>query len=222
MSYFISNENQNKLNDKVKNLEIEGNIINDNLGKYYSDLKYLKKHIIFNFLKRYHLKLQNLICKEKVLKTTNQESIELIKVINSKLKDLVVIMHTKGNEKTILEEDVYYECMDLYNTLTLDIHEICNSTDVSIVELSNLDILIDKVYNYYQEVNFDNIDFDFNVKINIEDYDFYENNSSFIEYICNCFKDKVKYEEFNINAKKYLTIRKYINNSSFKRIRKNK
>ncbi len=222
MSYFISNEDQNKLNDKVKKLEIEGNIINDNLGKYYNDLKYLKKHIIFSFLTRYNLKLQNFICKEKVLKSTNRESIELIKVINSKLKDLVVVMYTKGNNKSILEEEVYYECMDLYNTLILDIQEICNSTDVSIIELSNLDMLIDKVYNYYKEVNFDDIEFDFNEKINIEDYKYYDENISFIEYICNCFKDKVKYEEFNINAKKYLTIRKCINNNSFKRIRKNK
>ena len=222
MSYFISNDNQNKLNNKVKNLEIEGNKISDNLVKYYNDLKYFKKHIVFSLLKRYRLKLENLISKEEVLKTNNRESIKLIKEINSKLKDLVVAMHTKGNDKSILEEDVYYDCMDLYNTLALDIYELCNSIDMSAVELSNLNMLIDKVYNYYKDVNFDDIEFDFNIKINIDDYELYENNNSFIEYICNCFKDQVKYEEFIINAKKYLTIRKHINTSSFKRIRSSK
>ena len=218
MSYFISSSDQNKLNNKVKNLKIEGNKVNDNLVKYYNDLNYLKKHILFSLLKKYRLKLENLICKEEVLRTTNRKSIEIIEEINSKLKDLVVVMHTKGNDKSILEEDVYYECMDLYNTLALAIYELCNSISMSAVELNNLNMLIDKVYNYYRDVNFDDIEFDFHIKINIDDYELYENNSSFIEYICNCFKDKVKYEEFIINAKKYLTIRKHINTSSFKRI----
>ena len=222
MSYFISSNEQNKLNDKVKNLEIEENKINDNLVKYYNDLKYIKKHILFSFLKRYCLKLENLICKEEVLRTTNSESIELIKEINSKLKDLVVVMHTKGNNKNIFEENIYYECMDLYNTLILNIYELCNSIDMSAVELNNLNMLLDKVYNYYQEVNFDDIDFDYNVKINIDDYELYEKNNSFIEFICNCFKSKVDYEEFIINAKKYLTIRKNINSTSFKRIKRSK
>ncbi len=222
MSYFISNNDQNKLNSKVKNLEIERNKINDNLVKYHNDLKYLKKHVLFSLLKRYRLKLENLISKEEVLKNNNCESIELIKDINSKLKDLVVVMHTKGNNKSILEENVYYECMDLYNILVLNIYELCNSIDMSVVELNNLKMLIDKVYNYYQDVNFDNISFDYDIKINIDDYWLYDENNSFIEYICNCFKDKVKYEEFIINAKKYLTIRKHINLSNFKRIRKSK
>ena len=220
MSYFISSSDQNKLNNKVKNLEIEKNKINDNLVKYYNDLKYLKKHIVFSLLKRYRLKLENLINKEEVLRTTNRESIELIKEINSKLKDLVVVMHTKGNDKNIFEENVYYECMDLYNTLILNIYELCNSTSMSIVELSNLNKLIDNVYNYYQEVNFDDIELDFEVKINIEDYELYDNISSFIEYICNCFKDKINYEEFMVNAKKYLTIRKSIHNVKVRKINK--
>ena len=220
MSYFISSSDQNKLNNKVKNLEIEKNKINDNLVKYYNDLKYLKKHIVFSLLKRYRLKLENLICKEEVLRTTNKESIEIIEEINSKLKDLVVVMHTKGNDKNIFEENVYYECMDLYNSLILSIYELCNSTSISIVELSNLNQLIDRVYNYYQDVNFDELELDFDVKINIEDYDLYDNNSSIVEYICNCFKDKIKYEEFMINAKKYLTIRKSLYNVKVRKVSK--
>ena len=220
MSYFISSSDQNKLNNKVKNLEIEKNKINDNLVKYYNDLKYLKKHIVFSLLKRYRLKLENLICKEEVLRTTNKESIEIIEEINSKLKDLVVVMHTKGNDKNIFEENVYYECMDLYNSLILSIYELCNSTSISIVELSNLNQLIDRVYNYYQDVNFDELELDFDVKINIEDYELYDNNSSIVEYICNCFKDKIKYEEFMINAKKYLTIRKSLYNVKVRKVSK--
>ncbi len=220
MSYFISSSEQNKLNNKVKNLEIEKNKINDNLVKYYNDLKYLKKHIVFSLLKRYRLKLENLICKEEVLRTTNRESIEIIEEINSKLKDLVVVMHTKGNDKNIFEENVYYECMDLYNTLVLNIYELCNSTSISIVELSNLNKLIDRVYNYYQDVNFDELELDFDVKINIEDYELYDNNSSIVEYICNCFKNKIKYEEFMINAKKYLTIRKSLYNVKVRKVSK--
>ena len=220
MSYFISSSDQNKLNNKVKNLEIEKNKINDNLVKYYNDLNYLKKHILFSLLKRYRLKLENLICKEEVLRTTNRESIEIIEEINSKLKDLVVVMHTKGNDKSIFDENVYYECMDLYNTLVLNIYELCNSTSMSIVELSNLNQLIDRVYNYYQDVNFDELELDFDVKINIEDYELYDNNSSIVEYICNCFKDKIKYEEFMINAKKYLTIRKSLYNVKVRKVSK--
>ena len=220
MSYFISSSDQNKLNNKVKNLKIEGNKVNDNLVKYYNDLNYLKKHILFSLLKKYRLKLENLICKEEVLRTTNRKSIEIIEEINSKLKDLVVVMHTKGNDKSILEEDVYYECMDLYNTLILSIYELCNSTSMSIVELSNLNMLIDKVYNYYQDVNFDELELDFDVKINIEDYELYDNNSCFIEYICNCFKDKIDYDEFMVNAKKYLIIRKSLYNVKVRKISK--
>ena len=220
MSYFISSSDQNKLNNKVKNLEIEKNKINDNLVKYYNDLKYLKKHIVFSLLKRYRLKLENLICKEEVLRTTNKESIEIIEEINSKLKDLVVVMHTKGNDKNIFEENVYYECMDLYNSLILSIYELCNSTSISIVELSNLNQLIDRVYNYYQDVNFDELELDFDVKINIEDYELYDNNSSFIEYICNCFKNNINYEEFIVNAKKYLTIRKSLYNVKVRKVSK--
>ena len=222
MSYFISSYDQNRLNNRVKNLEIEGNRINDNLVKYNNDLKYFKKHILFSLLKRYRLKLENLICKEEVLRENNIESIELIKEINSKLKDLVVVMHTKGNDKNILEEDIYNECMDLYNTLALDIYELCSDANMSVVELNNLNMLIDKVYNYYQDVNFDNIEFNFDVMISLDDFTLYDDNNSFIEYICNCFKNKVKYEEFIINAKKYLTIRKNFNTCSFKRIRKDK
>ncbi len=222
MSYFISSYDQNRLNNRVKNLEIEGNRINDNLVKYNNDLKYFKKHILFSLLKRYRLKLENLICKEEVLRQNNIESIELIKEINSKLKDLVVVMHTKGNDKNILEEDIYNECMDLYNTLALDIYELCSDANMSVVELNNLNMLIDKVYNYYQDVNFDNIEFNFDVMISLDDFTLYDDNNSFIEYICNCFKNKVKYEEFIINAKKYLTIRKNFNTCSFKRIRKDK
>ena len=220
MSYFISSSDQNKLNNKVKNLKIEGNKVNDNLVKYYNDLNYLKKHILFSLLKKYRLKLENLICKEEVLRTTNRKSIEIIEEINSKLKDLVVVMHTKGNDKNIFEENVYYECMDLYNTLILSIYELCNSTSMSIVELSNLNMLIDKVYNYYQDVNFDELELDFDVKINIEDYELYDNNSCFIEYICNCFKDKIDYDEFMVNAKKYLIIRKSLYNVKVRKISK--
>ena len=222
MSYFISNEEQNKLNNKVKNLEIEGNKINDNLVKYYNDLKYLKKHILFSLLKRYRLKLENLISKEEVLKTNNNKSIELIKEINSKLKDLIVVMHTKGNDKSIFDENVYYECMDLYNTLSLDIYELCNSVDMSVVELSNLNLLIDNVYNYYQDVNFDELDLDINndIEINIDDFILYDENNTFIEYICSCFKNKIKYEEFIVNAKKYLAIRKSLYNVEVRKISK--
>ena len=220
MSYFISNSDQNKLNSKVKNLEIEKNKINDNLVKYYNDLNYLNKHILFSILKKYRLKLENLISKEEVLRTNNSRSIELIKEINSKLKDLIVAMHTKGNDKSIFDENVYYECMDLYNTLILSIYELCNSIDMSVVELSNLNNLIDKVYNYYQDVNFDELDLDYNIDICIDDFNLYDENSSFIEYICNCFISKIKYEEFIVNAKKYLTVRKSLYNSEVRKISK--
>ena len=73
MSYFISSSEQNKLNNKVKNLEIEKNKINDNLVKYYNDLKYLKKHIVFSLLKRYRLKLENLISKEEDKRCYDEE-----------------------------------------------------------------------------------------------------------------------------------------------------
>ena len=169
---------------------------------------------------KYRLKLENLISKEEVLRANNSRSIELIKEINSKLKDLIVVMHTKGDDKSIFDENVYYECMDLYNTLSLNIYELCNSIDMSVVELGNLNNLIDNVYNYYQDVNFDELELDFDVKINIEDYDLYDNNSSIVEYICNCFKDKIKYEEFMINAKKYLTIRKSLYNVKVRKVSK--
>ena len=222
MSYFISSNDQNKLNNKVKNLEIEKNKINDNLVKYYNDLKYLKKHIVFSLLKRYRLKLENLISKEEVLRANNSRSIELIKEINSKLKDLIVVMHTKGDDKSIFDENVYYECMDLYNTLSLNIYELCNSIDMSVVELGNLNNLIDNVYNYYQDVNFDELDLDTNndININFDDFNLYDDNSSFIEYICNCFKNKIKYEEFIVNAKKYLTIRKSLYNVKVRKVSK--
>ena len=220
MSYFISSNEQSKLNDKVKSLELERDRINNNLIKYQSDLNTLKKRILFSFFKKYRLKLENLIDKEESLKKNNFDNMELIKEINSKIRDLVVVMHTKGKDKSLFEEDIYYECMSLYNKLCLEIYNLCTSVDLNIDKLNSLNSFLDIVYSYYQDVNFDELDLDFNIDISLDDFDLYLENSSFIEYICYCFKNEIKYDDFAINAKKYLTIRKYINTTSVRKISK--
>ena len=218
MSYFMSEANQKKLVSIIKNLENEESKINNNLIRYQNDLNTLKKHVLFSLLKRYRLKLENLINEEENLRKDNFNNMELIKEINSKLRDLVVVMHTKGKDKSLFEEDVYYECMNLYNKLCVEIYNLCTSCDFN--KLNSLNNLLDKVYNYYQDVNFDELDLDYNTNISLDDFDLYLENNSFIDYICYCFKNEVKYADFVINAKKYLTIRKHINTTSVRKISK--
>ena len=218
MSYFMSEANQKKLVSIIKNLENEESKINNNLIRYQNDLNTLKKHVLFSLLKRYRLKLENLINEEENLRKDNFNNMELIKEINSKLRDLVVVMHTKGKDKSLFEEDVYYECMNLYNKLCLEIYNLCTSCDFT--KLNSLNNLLDKVYNYYQDVNFDELDLDYNTNISLDDFDLYLENSSFIDYICYCFKNEVKYADFVINAKKYLTLRKHFNTTSVRKISK--
>ena len=206
MSYFVNNINQIKLNEKTKNLELEKIKIANNLTKYQNELAYFKHPIFLHILKSRCQKLELLISKEEILKQNNYECLNLISKINAKIHDLIVILHTKGTTRSIFDKSTYYECQNLYNTIYYEISLLCQNTEVKLADLKELFSSLEKAYMVYSTVDFISPNFDYQVPLNLEDFDLYLEFSSFAELICNSFREKLTYEEFLIHSRKYLTI----------------
>lgn len=205
MSYFVSKEVETNINQNLKNLIIESEKININLAKHQKELIALKKHFLFNALKGYLKKLEYLIAEEELKSKKVNTKINLYQEINIKIKSLLSSLYTMGAEKSIFNKEVYYECMRLYHKLTLDLTYLAeNQNDVT--SLQEINSFLEKINNFYGSINFNNPNFDYHAKINIDDFDLLIENSSLIDLIENCFQDEISYEEFILKTKKYLTL----------------
>ena len=206
MSYFVSDDIQIRINQRIRNLIKENEELEVNLDKHQKELGYLKKHFIFNFFKGYYKRLELLIDEEELSKEKIVDVINCIQEINAKVKSLVSVLYGKGEEKSIFNEEVYYECMALYKNLSLELAYLVEEK-IDVGHLKEVYNFLEKVYNYYATVNFDNPDFNYYLPLSLEDCDILMEYSTFVEYICDCFKNNVSFDNFMINAKKYLTYR---------------
>ncbi len=205
MSYFVSKEVESSINHNLRDLILEKEKVFNSLSKHQKELVSFRKNILLSVLNKYFKKLELLIAKEELICDDINVKINLYQEINAKIKNLKSSLYTVGDDKSIYNQDIYYECMDLYQKLCLDLNFLCEKK-VDVNNLEEINDFLQVIYNYYRNVNFSNPNFDFHTSIIFDDYNLLFKNSDIIDLICYCFKNQISYDEFILLVKKYLTV----------------
>ena len=210
MSYFISKEIETNIKNNFQNLKNESEHLNNSLTKHEKALNNFKKYFFFNIMKSYCQKLKRTIAQEEVLQQNMNYKINLYQEITAKIKSLVTTLYSIGEGKSIFNEETYYECLNLYQKLTIDLTSL-SKPQLEITNLEEINNFLEEIYTFYGSVNFNKPNFDYHTPIEIEDYDLLFEISNLIDLICYCFKYHLSYEEFILKVKKYLTLSELTN-----------